>query len=202
MVQFSGMFDPGDALPIKGLSLGGRYVTGGDSRGMIEPLLRYRSFLDDDERVAIAATGFGTNASGEAKGASFKAIRGGAEVAIDVRVTPKHDWIQLHLTGGASLTLIKAEGDYCMSPEGYGESCGDERIAETHVDTFGAYPAILGGLYVDLMRRMGLFIHTVRIGAYFAGGLIPRVRQGKQESHGSWFSGGLNLIVGLGAPAP
>jgi hypothetical protein len=200
MVQFSGMFDPGDWLPIKGLSVGARYVTGGDSSSIIEPMLRYRRYLDDNKRIAMQITGFGTTAEGRAEGASYSAARGGLEFSTDIRVTPEFKWIEFHVTGGSSLTLISAEGHYCMNGEGYGQSCSEGQEATTSVKTFGAYPALFVGAYLDFFRHTDWTLHNARLGFFMAGGKMPRVRSGKQEeSDGSWHSFGLNLIVGFGA---
>ncbi|HIA03127.1 MAG TPA: hypothetical protein EYN66_14680 [Myxococcales bacterium] len=200
MVQFSGMFDPGEWLPVKGLSMGARYVTGSSSKGIIEPMIRYRRHLDKDQRIATQVTAFGTHASGGSEGASYEATRGGIELSTDIRVTPKFKWIELHVTGGSSLTLISANGSYCSNNNGYGMKCEDGQSADTHTDTFGAYPALFVGSYLDFFRHTDWYIHNLRVGFYMAAGRMPRVRHGKQEDiDQSWHSYGVNVIAGFGA---
>jgi len=199
MLQFSGMFDPGSSLGAKGLSVGARYVSGHDGRGYFEPMMRYRRFLDRERRVALQAVGFGTRASGQSDGASYEALRGGLELASDIRITPENRWVELHLTGGASMTGIRAKGNYCMNEAGYGETCKDGRQGEAKADTSDVYPALFVGAYLDGFRHRTWYLHTLRLGAYMAGGKMPRVRMGQETGvDGSWYSFGLNLIMGMG----
>ena len=201
MSQLSGFFDPGDLWPLRGLSFGGRWIAGGDETGYFEPMVRYRRFLGEDERVSFAAVGFGTYASRSHAGASYEVARGGAEVATDIRVTPKNSWLELHLLGGASVTAIGGSGSYCMDTEsGYGIDCGDDGIANASPDILGAYPSAHVGFGVDIARHLDVVFHHARLGAFLAGGTMPRIRYAElQDSPESWFTWGVNLTIGMGA---
>jgi|GEM_PF-537189 len=200
MPQLSVLFDPGELLAVRGLSLGARYVGGDDSHGIVEPMLRYRFFVDDDERFALGFVGFGTYATGSADGTSYTAIRVGLETSTDIRLTPKYRWIELHLNAGAAMTVIHAEGDYCTDPAGFGDACEGHHTPDTHAEVTGAYGTLFIGAYLDFFRHTDWSIHPVRLGIVMAGGTMPQIRMGEQEdTDGSWYSIGLNLITGFGA---
>ena len=199
--QISGFVGLGDRWPLKGLSFGGRWIGGGDETGYFEPMVRYRRYLDDDGRVSLAAVGYGTYASRSYDGASYEVARGGAEVSTDIRVTPRNDWAELHLVGGASVTAISGNGSYCMNTEsGYGVDCGDGELANAYADILGAYPSAFVGIGVDLFRHPDIVFHHARLGGFVGGGTMPRIRSAElQESPESWFTWGANLTIAMGA---
>jgi hypothetical protein len=77
--QVSGMLEPGELIDLPGLSLGGRWVGGDDARGYGEPMLRYRRYLDAQQRFALSGVAFGTHARGSDAGLSYSASRAGLE---------------------------------------------------------------------------------------------------------------------------
>lgn len=197
--QLSGFFDPGEALGVaRGLGLGVRYI--GNDDGYFEPMVRYRFYLDDQERVATAIVAYGTHASGSERGASYRMDRGGLELSTDIRVTPSWRWLELHVTGGASVTFLSARGTYCLNSDtGWGRDC-DEDTAEQG-DTTRTLTAWLPGLFVgatlDLFRDVPI-VHIVRLGAYMSGGSMPVVKQGETADMRGWYAMGLNLMLGIG----
>ena len=200
IAQISGFFDPGDLLPVAGLSVGGRWIGGGDETGYFEPLLRYRMFIDDDERMALGIVGFGTYVSRTAEGASYSMGRGGLELSSDIRVTPYSHWLELHLVGGASLSVLGGEGHYCMNEDsGFGIDCTEGSTNNANAEILGAYPSAFVGINLTLARHLDIVFHGIRIGGYIAGGTMPRVRFAEvQDSPESWFAGGASFGFGFG----
>jgi hypothetical protein len=198
--QLSLFFDPGELLgAADGLGVGFRWV--GGEQGIPEPMLRYRFFLDDDRLASLGIVAYGSYGSGESEGASYSAVRTGLEVATDVRLTPRYRWIELHAVGGVSLTGIVADGSYCSDPgTGYGQDCRGESPAPptNNASIKGAYPAAFAGLSVDLFRDVPV-VHSLRIGGYLAGGLMPNLHFGVQESGSAWLSWGVNVELTLGS---
>ncbi|MBN1948058.1 MAG: hypothetical protein JW797_20485 [Bradymonadales bacterium] len=201
MSQLYGFFDPGYLWPLKGLSVGGRWVAGGDETGYFEPMLRYRTFLDNEDRVALSAVGFGTYVDRSHQGASYSVVRAGAELATDIRLTPISRWAELHLLGGASLTVLSGDGSYCMDEEsGYGIDCTDDRTANAEAELLGAYPSAFVGVNVQVARHLDILFHGLRVGGFIAGGTMPRIRFAEQQdSPESWFTWGANASFDLGA---
>ena len=200
MPQLSAWFEPGELLDQgKGLGLGMRYFGGGDD-GVYEPMIRYRTWLGDHKRVAIMGVAYGTIASGEDLGATYDMTRMGGELSVDVRATPINRWIELHLTGGASLTGLWASGHYCVNKDtGYGRDC-DEKDGErpdTTVSVQTAVPSAFVGAHIDLLRDIPI-IHGVRLGLIMAGGLQPEFRFGEHEDEQPWFSMGGHISFGIG----
>lgn len=201
LVAANGLFDTSGLLPIDGLSVGGRWIAGGDETGYFEPMVRYRMYLDEEHRISTSIVAFGTFAKGSANGASYEVGRGGAEFSTDIRITPPHDVIELHVLGGASATVIGGSGDYCMDEEsGYGIDCGEGELGNTTADLFGVYPSAFVGFAVDLGNHLNSAFHGVRLGGYTAGGTMPRIRFAEDtDSPESWFTWGGNLSVSFGA---
>lgn len=199
MTQLGAWFEPGSLLEqAKGLGVGARFLSEGG--GQIEPMLRYRTWLDDQERIALAGVFYGTQASAEASGADYRMMRGGAELVVDVRVTPKNRWAELHLSGGASLTALSATGHYCMNDKtGYGRDCDDGKpepdMASVSFD--GVLPSAFVGVSGDFFRGVPV-LQGVRLGTWLAGGTMPRFEFGERAHDQSWFSWGLNLELGIG----
>jgi hypothetical protein len=198
--QLSAFFEPGELISLEGLAAGARWVTGGDDGGYFEPMLRYRAFLDEAQRISLAGLAFATATSGSSGGASYDIFRAGAEVSLAVRATPESQFVELQLLGGASLTGIVGDGAFCMDADtGYGVDCAEGQTAQTVAEVDGAYPTAFAGLSLDFARHTEMILHDVRLGAYVAGGAMPRIRFGEQEGSGTWFGGGLVLSVGVGA---
>ena len=197
-LQVSGFFDPGDLLPVQGFGLGLRWVGPADD-GYLEPMVRYRFHLDKAKRAALGVVGYFTRADGSAEGASYEMTRGGLELGLDVLVTPPNRWAELHLTGGASLTGLYAEGTYCMNADdGYARDCDEGEVGDTGTEVAGAYPSAFAGITLDLFTGVPI-LHGLRVGAYLAGGTRPSALHGDQSAALSWFSWGLNVSLGIGA---
>lgn len=200
MPQLSGWFEPGDLLEKgKGIGVGLRYV-GGDNDNFLEPMFRYRTWLDDHKRVALMGVLYGTHASGADNQATYEMTRLGAEFDVDVRATPVSPWVELHFTGGASLTGIWANGSYCMNAAtGYGTDCSEDHAPDADVSIQTALPSVHVGTHVDLLRDLPV-IHGIRLGVMVAAGLQPTF-QHAEVGHGvAWFSTGFQASVGFGGP--
>jgi hypothetical protein len=198
--QAAVMLEPGDLIGLPGLALGGRYVGSGDSGGYPEPMLRYRTHLDDQEVFAVGGVVFGAYGHGSSDGASYEATRGGAEAGVDVRATPKSKWVELHLFGNLGFTGLDANGDYCLDADGrWGVDCGDAPVALTHAKASGFFPSAAGGLALDLARHLHGILHGGHIALHGAVGRMPHVESGQQTSGKTFTSAGLSLTLGLGA---
>ena len=197
--QLSGMVEPNDLIGVEGLGAGARYVGGGDGDGYFEPMLRYRRWLGDEQRLSLMAVGFGTHASGEAKQASYQMTRLGGELGMDVRLTPPSSWAELHVQSGAGLSQLFADGKYCMNVDtGWGRDCDDNELPNASVEVSGLFPVFYVGASVDIARHLDLFLHGVRIGGWAAGGTLPSAQHGEQVDARNWAAGGLGLTLGLG----
>src|SRR5262249_11457637 len=143
---------------------------------------------------------YGTPASASRQSASYSATRIGAEAAVDWRVTPDSNWVELHLLGGGSVTGLNASGEYCLAANGqYGIDCGDPPVNLTRADASGLYPALNAGIALDLGRRLPIIFHGGRLALLAAAGTMPTVMGGEQQSARSYGSLGLSLSFGLGA---
>jgi hypothetical protein len=199
--QASVLFEPGKLIDVPGLAGGVRYVEGEGSDGYFEPMLRYRLWLDDADRVGLAFVAFGAHASGDSDGASYSLTRGGLEVGVDVRMTPINHWAELHGLGGTSLMLLTADGRYCMSSTtGFAVTCPDQPAAGELVDAdiLGVYPAFFSGGALDFGRHLPAAFHGLRVVGWLGGGFMPRVRDGEQTGQQGWAAVGLGLTLGLG----
>lgn len=193
------LVEPDSIVHVPGLVVGGRYVGDSSKGGYPEPMLGYRTFVDGDKRFAVAAVGYATHASGSAKGASYEATRGGAEAAVDFRVTPESKWFEVHLLAGASMTGVKADGTYCVDTEGaYGVDCPDKMPIYQHATAGGFYPAATGGVSFDVGRHFDGEFHGGRVEFLVGGGTMPKFLSGAQESARTFGSAGLAVSVGFG----
>ena len=199
--QASMWFDPGTLIgDASGLGIGARMIGGSDA--IYEPMLRYRFFVDDSERVALSFVGYGTYGEGAEDGASYQVGRGGAEIGIESLITPKNDWAELRIMGGASVTGLWAKGTYCSdATTGWGRDCNVNtgETGDTVAEVTTALPAGYIGLAVDLFRGVPV-LHGVRLSTHFSGGTMPLIRKGPnpRESQKPWWSFGFNVSVGLG----
>jgi hypothetical protein len=199
--QVSVAFEPDELIHLPGLLAGARYAGEADAGGALEPLLGYRTFLDDDKRFSLAAVGFAAYASAADGGASFTAFRGGLEAGLDARITPASHYAELHTNVGLTFTGLDAHGDYCLGAGGvYGVDCpaneGQRRLVSTSAS--GVFPSAHAGASLDFARHLRSPFHGVRLALDFAGGTMPTVRSGEQHSAHIYGSGGLSLTVGLG----
>ncbi len=197
--QGSALVEPNELIHVKGLSAGARYV-GGDNDGYFEPMLRYRHWLGNDQRVAFAVVGYGTHAHSSDRAASYSMTHTGGELDFDVRATPTSRWAELHLQGGAAVSGLFASGDYCRNPDtGFGVDCGDNQQANTHAEVSGAYPSFFVGSSVDFARHLPIFIHDARFALFMGGGWMPEVQFGQSAERRGWASAGASITLALGA---
>lgn len=202
--QLAAMIEPNDAIDLPGLSVGARGVVG-ESDGYIEPMIRYRRFIDDDQQFALSGVGHATHASASERDASYSATRAGAEVTGDVRLTPISKWFELHAFGTLALMGLFADGDYCIDANGkYGIDCpepGDPPGQRVHAEVSSFFPAASGGLALDIAHHLDSFFHGGRVALMAGGGTMPHVVGG--EPSGTKFYGafGLTATVGFGGAA-
>jgi hypothetical protein len=193
------LIEPDSIIHVPGLVVGGRYVGESSKGGYPEPLLGYRTFLDDGKRIAVSAIGYGTYGSGSAKGASYSATRGGVEGGFEFRATPESRWFELHLLGAASLTGLRAEGTYCVDAQGtYGVDCPDMMPVFRNAKAGGFYPTLTGGVAFDMGRHLNGEFHGGRLALLIAGGSMPSVIGGEQQSPRTFASAGVSLSIGFG----
>src|SRR5437764_1223797 len=82
-----------------------------------------------------------------------------------------------------ALPGVAAEGTYCVDAQGvYGVDCPDKMPSYQHSKAGGVYPAATGGLSVDVGRHFDGEFHGGRVELLVAGGTMPRVVGGTQES--------------------
>ncbi|HMR06044.1 MAG TPA: hypothetical protein PKA88_09705 [Polyangiaceae bacterium] len=199
--QLAGWLDVGELVSAEGLALGGRYVGGGDGGGYGEPMVRYRHGLDQDDRFTLHAAGFGTLASGTHRGASYDATRVGAELAINGRISPESNWLELHGFIGAAVLGLNATGTYCVAQgTGIGVDCnedGTDSVVSGEVS--GAFPGIFAGAGLDLARHLDIPFHGARLEGMVAAGTMPEIRNGERTDTKTWTTIGLALTVRAGA---
>jgi hypothetical protein len=199
--QVAAVFEPDELIRLPGLLAGARYAGEADAGAALEPLLGYRTYLDDDKRFSLAAVGFAAYASAANDGASFTAFRGGLEAGVDARITPPSRYAELHTNLGLTFTGLDAHGDYCLGVGGvYGVDCPEDRGQRRLVNASasGVFPSAHAGASLDFARHLHSPFHGVRLALDFAGGTMPTVRSGEQHSAHLYGTGGLSLTVGLG----
>lgn len=198
--QLALMLEPGEWIRVPGLALGGRYVGNEGSDGYLEPMLRYRLALDEDDRFSAAAIGFGTHARGENEGASYSATRGGLELGLNARLTPPNHWAELHASLSAAATGLAVDGEYCLgSEQTFGVDCSTSTQAPIHAEAGGVYPSATAMLALDFGRHLRGPLHGGRLGILGSVGSMPRVESGTQSAPSAYAAAGLALSVGLGA---
>jgi hypothetical protein len=204
--QAAAFLEPDDLIALPGLGVGARYVGKAEEGGYLEPMVRYRTNVDDEQRIGVGAVGFGTHASGSDRGASYSATRAGAEIAIDARVNERNSWAELHIYAGAAATGIFADGRYCQSDQnGYAIDCPEDdagnltQEGDVEAELSGVFPTAFTGASLDIARHLDSAFHGVRIGTYVAGGVMPTYRNGTRQDNKVHTSIGIALTVGLGA---
>jgi hypothetical protein len=201
--QLLGLLEPDELVHVPGLFAGARYAGESSSGAAVEPLLGYRTFLDEDKVLSLAALGFGTYASAAKDDASFTAWRGGVEVDVDVRLTPRAHYAELHANAGATVTGLAADGRYCLDAAGrYGIDCpSDGSLQPQSASISGIFPSGHAGVSLDFVRHYRIPFHGVRLGLDFAGGTLPTVVGGQERGAKLYGGAGLSLTIGLGANA-
>ncbi len=201
--QLAGWFDPGElAGALDGFGVGARWVGAADD-AVIEPMLRYRTTLGAEERVSLGVVAYGSHASGTARQASYEMTRAGGEVAVEARLTPANQWAELRLSSGVGLTGLLAEGEFCVNERsGWARDCEEEGDtgARSSRELRMALPSGFVGVAVDGLRELA-YLHGVRLAAYLAGGMMPRLRDHpeRSEDRRAWGMFGLALQAGIGA---
>jgi hypothetical protein len=196
-------FEPDRWLRAPGLVLGARSV-GNEEAGVYgEPMIGYRAYLDQAERLSLGGVGYGTYANESRRGASYSAARGGAEGAVDFNVTGHSRIAELHVLASASLTALDADGEYCIDANNrYGVDCPeppDPVGTVVSASAKGLYPGFVGGLALDIGRGIPAVFHGIRLAGYAGGGTMPTVIGAQQESARSYASIGLSIAIGFGA---
>jgi hypothetical protein len=202
--QAAAMIEPGEAIGLPGAAIGGRWVNGEAGDGYVEPMLRYRRFVDDDQQFAAAATAHGAYASGGERNASYEATRAGLELAFDARLTPISNWVELHIVGTLGAFALFADGNYCLDTQGkYGSDCpepGDPPVERVRAEANGLFPAVSGGVALDVARHLESVFHGGRVTAMAAGGTMPHVVAGQHTGTKFYGSAGLLAEISFGAP--
>jgi|SoiMethySBSTD1v2_1073268.scaffolds.fasta_scaffold07535_3 hypothetical protein len=193
------LFEPDDLIDAPGLVGGGRVIGSEDSGTYAELLLGYRRALDQIRRFSLGAFGYASRGSASRDDASYEATRAGAEGVFDIAVTPEEEPVSVHVFAGASLTGIWANGEYCMDAEGFGMDCGSSPPPRVKAEAVGFYPALSGGLALNLGRHAESVFHGLRLAIHGAGGTMPRVIGARQQNPESFGAGGVSLTLGLGA---
>jgi hypothetical protein len=198
--QVSGMIEPGSLIDLPGLSIGARWVGGGDGAGYAEPMLRYRRYLDAQQRFALAGVAFGTYAKESYMKLEYSALRLGGEAMADVRLTPKSQWLEVHLGVSAAATALDAEGSYCLDRDSrWGTDCGLSSGPPVKTSVGGVYPSGTGALALHSGRHLLGVFHGLRLALMGSVGSQPEVEHAKQQDARAYASAGLSLTLGLGA---
>ncbi|HEV8248198.1 MAG TPA: hypothetical protein VGP93_20625 [Polyangiaceae bacterium] len=198
--QATVLVEPDRWVSAPGIALGARYVGKGEQGGYLEPMLAYRTHLDESARWSAGGALYGTHGKGESKRASYDAWRGGAELGADLRVTPDSHWLELHLLASASLTALSAQGEYCLDAQGrYGVDCGDPPAPLSSASVKGFYPAVTGVLAFETGRHLESIFHGLRLELEGSAGTQPTVVAAEQDSARPFVAIGGGLSLGLGA---
>lgn len=200
--QLLGVLEPGELMGVPGALLGARYAGESDAGAALEPLLGYRAFLDDGKRLGLGAVGFFAYTSEAKDEASFSAWRGGLEANLDARLTGVSRYAELHSHLGMNVTVLDAEGRYCLDSERtYGVDCPDTSVEPVSAALSGIFPSGHVGLSADFARHLRGAFHGLRLSLELAGGAMPTVVGAEQRGMRLYAAGGLSLTVGVGASA-
>ena len=195
--QLSLLIEPDRWLGAQGLIAGVRAGIGEADDRTAEPFVGYRSRLGDD--FAFAAIGHGTVIQGADRGASYRASRVGAELAVDARLFAPASWLELHGQAAAAAVFLDARGTYCASTDGFGVDCnqdGHDRVIDGTAR--GVFPSANASLALDFAYGAGWF-HGGRIALVGATGLMPQVKSGMETAGIRYHSVGLTLTLGFGS---
>ncbi|MBK9032561.1 MAG: hypothetical protein IPL61_14825 [Myxococcales bacterium] len=197
--QLAVVVEPDRWVGLPGLVVGGR-VFGQDGDTAAEPVIGYRRVLADG-RVAVAALASGTVSSATRDQASYRAERGGVELAVDARPLAASRWVEPHLFAGVAVTALSVDGDYCIDVDGrYGVQCPDPPDTGTRVSAHagGAYPTGHVGVAAELFRHRRGWFHGGRVAAQLAAGAMPRVVGAQQTSAEGFAAFGLSVSLAVG----
>jgi hypothetical protein len=202
--QLLGVLEPGELVGLPGALVGARYAGESDDGAALEPLLGYRAFLDEGKRLGLGAVGFFAYTSESKDEASFSAWRGGLEANLDVRLTGFSKYAELHGDLGVNLTVLDAEGRYCLDSERrYGVDCPDGQgagsLETVSAALSGIFPSAHVGVSADFARHLRGAFHGLRLGLDLAGGAMPTMVGAEQRGMRLYAAGGLSLTVGVGA---
>ncbi len=200
--QLAALVEPDSWLGLPGAVVGLRGVIGNSGDSYAEPMLGYRTHVDRGRHVSILGAGSAARASHSAKGASYEATRASGELMRDVNPHAEGG-VELHLLGGVSAMALSARGTYCVDQaRRYGVDCdvGTTPSPRVSGEVGGVFPALTGGVAVDLARRGTGPFHGVRIGAHVAHGQMPSIVGGVEGDRRAYTSGGLLVTVGGGPP--
>lgn len=200
--QVGAMIEPGDAIDLPGVGAGARVVSSEGSDSYVEPMLRYRTFLDSDRRFAASAVGYAAHAEGSERGASYEATRAGLELSADARLTPISNWFELHVVATLGLLGVFADGRYCLDAAGeHGIDCPEPPATPvlTDAEVNAVFPAAAGGLALDIARHLDSAFHGGRITVMGGGGTMPRVVGGEHTGNQFYGSLGLTAMIAFGA---
>jgi hypothetical protein len=194
--QLLALVEP-DRLGTPGLIIGARdWARDGD--GAFEPFLGYRHRLDDD--LALALIGYGTVMRAAERGASYRAIRVGGELAVDARLLAPTTWLALHGQAAAAATYLDAHGSYCAGTTGLGVDCSEDGSARVIDGTIrGVFAAATATLALDFGRRPAGSFHSFRLALLGTAGVMPQVRDGRETDGVHYVALGLTLTLGLGS---
>lgn len=204
IAEASGMLEPGRWIGIPGLGAGARMASVGDDQN-VEPMLRYRGSLLEGDAMTGVAVAYGTYATGAEQSADYRLARGGLELGIDARFTPRSVWAEAHVFVSTSLTGLSGNGHYCLDANGrYGADCTTyspnqldwEPVAAT---IRGFYPALTSGIAVDFGRHLESVFHGGRLAVMMSGGSQPTLVGGAQQDARPFIAGGLTLTLAAGA---
>jgi hypothetical protein len=197
------MIEPGDAIGLPGAAIGARVIASEGSDSYVEPMLRYRTFVDEDKRFTASAVGYAAHAEGSERGASYDATRAGLELSADARLTPISKWFELHVVATLGVLGIFADGTYCIDAAGkYGVDCPESAapIGPTvDAEVSSLFPTAAGGLALDVARHMDSAFHGGRITVMGGGGTMPRVVGGEHTGNQFYGSLGLTAMIAFGA---
>jgi hypothetical protein len=197
--QGSVLVEPDRWIDLPGALIGGRYVGKSEQGGYAEPMLGYRSFLGEAQRLSVGGLLYGTRAAGESKGASYEAWRVGGELGSDFRVTPHSHWLELHASASVALTALSANGEYCLDEQlRYGVDCGEMQVPVS-ASAGGFYPSLNGGLGLEIARELDSVFHGLRLDLLAGAGTMPTLVGAEQTSARTYATLGGALSLGLGA---
>jgi hypothetical protein len=163
-------------------------------------MVRYRRYLDAQQRFAASGVAFGTHARGSSGVESYSATRIGLEATGDMRLTPQSHWGELHASLGAAATGLDADGTYCLDSERrFAANCDNAADPPITSTVGGVYPSATGTLALDFGRHLSGIFHGGRLALLGAVGSRPAVEGGEQTSPQLVKSAGLSLTLGLGA---
>jgi hypothetical protein len=195
-----GLLEPDDLISVPGLFAGARYAGDSDEGAALEPLVGYRTHLDDERSFALGLTSFFAYASEEQDGASFSALRAGLDAGVDANLSGKSKYAELHANLGVILTGLDADGRYCLDVDQmFGQDCSSAETPPIAASVSGIFPSAHGGASLEFARHLKSGFHGLRLGLDLAAGAMPTVVAGEQRGMKLYLSGGLSLTLGTGA---